>query len=348
MNTLALDIGGANIKAAHSDGTARSQSFAMWQKPNELTTVLRELVNHTPGVDRILLTLTGELCDCFESRNDGVEHIIRSVEAMADGRHIAVWSIDAMGFVPCEKALQDPLSVASANWHALATFWARAYPDRAGLMIDVGSTTTDLVRLANGQPIFTGRCDRDRLATGELVYTGVQRTPIAAVAQQITWRRKTFGVAAEAFAFMSDVYILLKLLPTSADDTDTADGRPRTPKWCANRILRMIGSDLGMNDQYDATELAELFVDAQCERIVGAARQVFHGDVDLNRSDKYKLDCESFFISGSGEFAAQRVARMLNPQAEIVMLSDTISPRASEAACAHALLQLDKEIHRHG
>ena len=33
MAILGLDIGGANLKAAHTDGTARSVAFPLWKHP---------------------------------------------------------------------------------------------------------------------------------------------------------------------------------------------------------------------------------------------------------------------------------------------------------------------------
>ena len=35
---IGLDIGGANIKAAHVDGTARTVPFEVWKRPDDLTT----------------------------------------------------------------------------------------------------------------------------------------------------------------------------------------------------------------------------------------------------------------------------------------------------------------------
>jgi len=39
------------------------------------------------------------------------------------------------------------------------------------LLVDIGSTTTDLVAVHNGRVQATGRSDFERLISGELVYT---------------------------------------------------------------------------------------------------------------------------------------------------------------------------------
>src|SRR5256885_9284124 len=49
------------------------------------------------------------------------------------------------------------------------------------LLLDTGSTTTDIIPMINGVPVPVGRTDPHRLGTGELVYTGVRRTPVCAV-----------------------------------------------------------------------------------------------------------------------------------------------------------------------
>src|SRR2546423_612638 len=41
---LGLDIGGANLKIAHTHGTARTVPFELWKHPQQLPAGLRELV----------------------------------------------------------------------------------------------------------------------------------------------------------------------------------------------------------------------------------------------------------------------------------------------------------------
>ena len=37
---IGLDIGGANLKAVHSDGCVRCEPFALWERPSELPAAL--------------------------------------------------------------------------------------------------------------------------------------------------------------------------------------------------------------------------------------------------------------------------------------------------------------------
>ena len=93
-SVLGLDVGGANLKAAHTNGAARSRPFALWKDPGGLTDALRGLIAEMPPADVLAVTMTGELCDCFESKRQGVLAILDAVEAAAAGKPIRVWSID--------------------------------------------------------------------------------------------------------------------------------------------------------------------------------------------------------------------------------------------------------------
>ena len=55
-----------------------------------------------------------------------------------------MWSTDGV-FVDSEEAKRNHLKVASANWHALATFAGRYAPNGRAILIDIGSTTTDII-----------------------------------------------------------------------------------------------------------------------------------------------------------------------------------------------------------
>src|SRR5438128_2667752 len=114
---LGLDIGGANLKAAHTDGSARSVPFALWRNPAGLADALRDLVRSMPRADRLAVTMTGELCDCFEDRRAGVSTILDAVEAVAKDVPLHVWRTDG-AFATVAEARRAPLATASANWLA--------------------------------------------------------------------------------------------------------------------------------------------------------------------------------------------------------------------------------------
>src|SRR5438552_8011342 len=174
---LGLDIGGANLKAAHSNGAACLIPFPLWKNPAGLSTALEQLIRQFPPHDRLAVTMTGELCDCFESKRQGVQAILAAVETVAVSGVIEIWRSDGR-FVNLEGARAEPLSVAAANWLALATLAGRWAPEGAALVIDIGSTTTDIVPHWHGQPNPRGRSDSERLRCRELISTGVRGSAV--------------------------------------------------------------------------------------------------------------------------------------------------------------------------
>jgi len=79
---LGLDIGGANLKLAHSNvQTAWSKSlpFAMWKESTQLASALARAIDDSPEFQGIAVTMTGELADCFATRAQGVACILDQV-----------------------------------------------------------------------------------------------------------------------------------------------------------------------------------------------------------------------------------------------------------------------------
>src|SRR5262245_10659567 len=198
QRVLGLDIGGANLKAAHSDGVARLVPFALWKAPERLAEELLGLIASMPASDALAVTMTGELCDCFASKREGVNAILDAVEGRA--KSVRVWTNEG-AFVDVPTARHEALKVASANWLALATFAGRLVPQGPAILLDMGTTTTDIVPLVNGRPAPFGWTDTDRLYSRELVYRGWRRTPLAVVGDP--------ALAAELFATMHDVCVVL-------------------------------------------------------------------------------------------------------------------------------------------
>src|SRR5215470_16146906 len=116
-DVLGLDIGGANLKAAHSRGVARTVPFALWKEARGLTAALQTLMTSLPHYDILAVTMTGELCDCFASKREGVEAILNGVEAAACGTPVRVWTTYGQ-FLSVREARQETLRVAAANWLA--------------------------------------------------------------------------------------------------------------------------------------------------------------------------------------------------------------------------------------
>jgi (4-(4-[2-(gamma-L-glutamylamino)ethyl]phenoxymethyl)furan-2-yl)methanamine synthase len=110
----------------------------------------------------LALTMTAELCDCYRTKTMGVNTVLDAVFDAFGGRPVHVWGVDGR-FHSVASVRQQPLIASAANWLTLATLAARLVPNGPGLLIDIGSTTTDLIPLAHGCVAARGRTDTERL-----------------------------------------------------------------------------------------------------------------------------------------------------------------------------------------
>jgi probable H4MPT-linked C1 transfer pathway protein len=326
-SVLGLDIGGANLKAGHSSGVARSRPFALWKAPFALPDALRELLRDWPPYDLLAVTMTGELCDCFATKREGVLTILGAVSAVAGQTPVRVWLTDGR-LVDVATALAVPQLAAASNWLALATWAGRLAPHGPALLIDVGSTTTDIVPLLDGRPVPRGRTDTERLRCGELAYTGVTRTPLCALLGEYA--------AAEFFATTRDVYVMLGHLPEEPDDCDTADGRPATIACAEARVARMICADLETSDADERRNVAERAHLNQMDCLRGCI-----ADVSLAMSSHPQVAV----LAGAGEFLAELALgqQQFVQFRHVSFLRRELGAEVSRAAPAYALAVLASE-----
>lgn len=335
MRWLALDIGGANLKAAHSDGATTTEPFEVWRRPADLGKAIAKLAAMLPTFDRAAVTMTAELCDCYATKAEGVLAILEAATRALGARPLLVWGIDGRFHEP-EVIQRRPILAAAANWLALATAAARLAADDRGLLIDIGSTTTDIIPLEKGRVAVRGRTDTERLRTGELVYAGIRRTPLCALATELPFGQgPPIGLAAELFATTADVYLTLGDLEEDPTVLATADGRGATVDAARDRLARMVGADRESFSAEDAVELSRSAAECLLRRLVQAAHRVCQAAI--GRADVA-------VVAGSGEFLARRLAaRVLGPDRAIISLAETWSCAASTAGCSRALLTLAME-----
>lgn len=332
---LGLDIGGANLKAATNTGAAASVPFALWKQPEKLPAALGELIARFPDADELAVTMTGELCDCFETKREGVREIVNAVMNVSRSRPIRVWSTDG-AFLNSNEAKDDYLKVAAANWHALATFTGGYTPRGVTLLIDIGSTTTDLIPILDGLPWSDGKTDTTRMQLGELVYTGVRRTPATTLLG--------CSAAAEFFATVHDAYVFLGLVPEDGNDTDTADGRPVTKYHAHGRLSRMIGGDPTLTSEDATRGLAKSIVEKQRELLRSKLLALLPRLREMRRAAIHPR--RYAVVSGSGEFLARLLLKeteLCDFFDEVLSLTDRLGPERSAAAPAYAVAMLAAE-----
>ena len=290
-SVMGWDLGGANLKLARIEG-GRAEHVAqipcpLRQDVSKFDAALEEALRLCPPHAAHAVTMTGELSDVFSDRAEGVAYLVDMMRNATDGE--ALFYGARSGFLDCIRAVERALDVASTNWHASAELIAQALPD--ALLIDAGTTTTDLVPLKDGAVAVRGYSDGERLAESELVYTGVVRTPVMAVARTAPFKGRMQRIAAERFATMADVWRLVGELPDDADPYPSPDLAGKSIKASAARLARMLGRDANEAGLLAFADLARHFADCQVAEIEEAARTVLaaRGDRARCAGDRRRL-----------------------------------------------------------
>ncbi len=330
---IGWDIGGAHLKAAYLNGDGTVEHVLqlpcpLWQGLSHLRKALEQALEELP--DREVchaITMTGELVDLFVSRADGVRQLLNTIASRLPVERISVYAGDA-GFVSPADSEGLIEQIASANWMATAAFIAPLVPQ--ALIVDIGSTTTDIIPVRGGVQAW-GRNDHERLVCQELIYTGIVRTPVMAVADRLPFDGEWVEPMAEHFAVMADVYRLCQRLPVDADQMPTADNCGKSIIDSARRFARLLGRDAESAPLGAWRRCAEFVAERQLRRIADASARV------LSRET---LDEDAPLIgAGVGRFVVLKLAeRLERPYVDFSQYID-FAPATEHwlASCAPAI-----------
>jgi (4-(4-[2-(gamma-L-glutamylamino)ethyl]phenoxymethyl)furan-2-yl)methanamine synthase len=282
VDVIGYDVGGANTKAAYirvRDGKCFNarvaiEYFPVWKHPEELANVLLKLKHQLCEckLDSIGVTMTAELSDAYQTKREGVNHILGCfMQAFAD---VPINVLNTEGKLePIEVAPHEPLGVAAANW--AATGWLVAHQLKNCVVVDVGSTSTSIIPIVEGQVVARGKTDLDKLLCGELVYTGSLRTNVATIVQSIPIRDGVAGVSSELFALSADVHLILGNIAVEDYTCETADGRGKTLAEAGARLARVVCADTEMLTQQEIINMAKFICDRQIRQIIEGLTKVY-------------------------------------------------------------------------
>ena len=331
------DVGGANIKMARIDAGSRraamvERAFPLWREADRLPAMLAAIAGDAAAAPVMAVTMTAELADCFATKREGVAFVVGAFESAFPASALWIYGVDGR-FRSADEARRQPIEVAAANWMATAALVARAAPD--AILIDVGSTTTDIIPIVRGRVAAEGRTDPERLSSGELVYTGCLRTPICAIVRSVPLGGIRCRVAAELFAVAADVYRWLGPIGEADYTCDTPDGRGRGRPDAGARLARMVCADRETLSDADLTAIADHVARAQTRQIAHGIRQVLRR---LGVSERPRMA----IVAGSGAFLARAAAE--SARLTTRDLSAELGADAARAAPAAAVAWLLSEL----
>ncbi len=273
---IGLDVGGANTKAAVVDGDGRvrivSEPFEVWRRPEAMADAIATVVGRLE-LDRapVALTTTAELVDVFSSKREGVLCVLDAASKALPERWLRVMTTDG-ALIGVEEARGAPLRCAAANWMATALLIARSLPD--AILLDCGSTTTDVVPIQAGEVIALGRTDVDRLLHGELIYTGVLRTNVATMLSHVPIGGRPCPVSSELFAISADAHLLRGRLTAEQCTCTFPDGRGTSLPEVRSRLARVVCADPEQLADGDLEAIAAAVEEAQVASIAAALDRV--------------------------------------------------------------------------
>ena len=334
--TAGYDVGGAHLKVALAEGgrTVAAVQIAcpLWQGLDRLDAALAEAHPLVARAERHAATMTGELCELFPDRTTGVLTLVDRLVTIL-GADARFW-LGPHGFGSAAEARQNPSAVASTNFLASAELIARRLGD--GLLVDMGSTTTDIIAIAAGHPCPRGLTDAERLATGELVYTGLTRTDVSAVAHTAAFRGREQRLAAGCFSTMADVRRILGELPEGVDQHATADRRGTSLAESLVRFARCFGRDRADASDEDWREAARGIAEQQGVDMRAACRGALAATRIAERAP--------VIAAGIGAMLAERLAadlgRPCRPFGDIANATDDCRTWATRCAPAVAVALL--------
>ena len=305
MQILGWDIGGAHLKVARLNEKGQilgthQMACPLWQGLDQLDRALKALLTlaAVSPEDQHAVTMTGELADYFDNRKSGVTSILSQFTQTLGTPEVRVFA-GPRGFLPPQGLSdEDWMWVASANWFASGQWAASKVSD--GLFIDIGSTTSDFLLLAEGKAQARGYSDHERMSHDELVYCGLTRTPIMALARRAPVLGAWSSPMAECFATSADLYRITGELREETDQYPSADAGPKTWEASARRLGRQFGVDAETLPAGAIEALADFLREQQIRKLHDAfMRQISRGKIALDAP---------VIGAGIGRFLAQDLA----------------------------------------
>ncbi len=313
---LGLDIGGANTKAASSDGLFTACIYLPLWKGAPLEEALCSIARSQPQAEAVAVVITGELADCYSCKREGLERLMASVRRS--------FSVPAYFWGTGGFNWTDPLELAAANWSASAAFLGQEEDDC--LFVDMGSTTTDITPILSGCAAAAGT-DFLRLAAGELVYMGLLRTRLDAILPMATIAGRSLSLAPELFSIMADARLALGQISPERYSCDTADGAGKDRQSALRRLARSVCADLEEIGEGAALAIARQACYRQKEMLMAAI------------SRQAKEHClEKVVAAGTGEGLIAEAAAFLGM--ECVRISERYGREISDVFPAYAVARL--------
>ena len=255
---LGIDIGGANLKVFTGD-TVDLHYCPLWKE-----SPIQEILRSYLPTQEVAVVMSGELADSFSSKMEGISFIVQEVLSVFP--HAQFYGIDgAFHKKPC-------IELAAANWLAACETFCEEFSQ--AVLVDFGSTTTDIIPLKNAHELI-GYTDLKRLQNGYLLYLGMLRTPIATLISEIMLHGVSTTISTEFFANAADAHLIMNTITPALYTCERADGGDTSYESCVRRISRVVCADPDEIGEDGARQIAKAFIERQKEIIVSGVERIY-------------------------------------------------------------------------
>ena len=333
-----MDIGGVNFKTScvefndWSDFKQSSSSHKISLPFFFVPELRRFLSDEGKDADVLGVTGTAELTPVlFPRLSDGVVSVAEKIGGYFKGE--IFWMGLSGELIENNDAIANPYEVTAANWVASALVVGRLV-ERDCILVDVGSTTTDVIPILSGKPETIGKYDYERLASSELVYTGALYSNARLVDEILVDGRKT-RTANESFSSIADAHCILgNISEREYVEYFSELYAYRDPDLAYTRLAHLVCADDVLLERETIEDIARQLYDIQLEEISSAIKKVYGG------KKKAYGKKPPIVVSGFGaNFLAAKAAADSGFE-DIRYLEDELSKDASLSTASYAMALL--------
>lgn len=276
--SVGLDIGGANVKinaiVMTDSGEFRLiHYFNRQMLVDNFDHVLNTFKNDFKvNFDVVGVTTTGEYGIIFPRLKDG---IIFFKEKISNFFKQPTYWMNLSGDMIKLGELNDPYDVVASNWVATSLFVGE-YICRDCILVDSGSTTTDIIPISKGRPVNKSRFDYERLASGNLVYTGGINTHVGCITNKLILNEVETNLSSEYFATAGDIHYILGHI-NSLTYRNYLGRFPgySNPDECYTRLAHMICADDKLISRETILDMAKQVYEKQLNQISESIKRVY-------------------------------------------------------------------------
>lgn len=296
-----IDIGGFHMKITQITSTEPLKAISVFLPFLERKDMIKKLVTFITDPDLTVVTQTVSANRrLFSSFKEGTHYLVDTTERLFK-------NVQYVG-LPCrlyssKEAKKHYLRVACRNWVAtcyLVSSYLKLFEN--GLVIDCGTTSTDIVPVVQQNPVTLEDHDQayTRLRTGELLWSGLYNTHIASLQNTVVLDDEEFTIKSTMRTMSYDVYIVLKLVTPEAlvamYGGVAEEVSSISYESSVDKILDLIAADRDVLTVKDAKKIAEFLAEKQREKTEKAIKKVLSGV-----KKKYKVDIGTVSIVGAGK-----------------------------------------------